>query len=449
MVSGLIAICLLLLCVSVCAAAEAGGAETENIPDGEADQMDISVFQLSEASLPEGFARPFSGETISEEDWWNAYEVKEAAVIPSPESIRRFSWRTAALLAEQNGGENLVYSPMSLWFCAGMMTHLTSGDAREQLLKLLDAESEEALDQQLAGAFLSMYRYDAEAACVPGASLWLDSGVSIDPAAAETLKGTDRASVFRGDMGSEAYAGALRKWLSSQTGGLLDSTVSQLRFAEGARLSVCTALYYKAAWVDPFDESRTATGIFHGTEDRETEFMRKDTDGYVYSGAHFTAVMEYLFDGSRAFFLLPKEGYAPEDLLADREALSLLEAGDDWENRSFMIIHFSMPKIDQVSGVPLDEAMKRLGVTDVFDQAKGAFDGALSADGPIVISDLKQFSRFTLDEHGIEAAAITLSDTVGAMLIDGEIDFRLDRPFLYALETDRMLPLFLGIYRAP
>ena len=243
-------ICLLFLYTNGCVIAESNGAQAteetadgaHNAEDGEADQMDIRAFQLGEAILPKGFPRPFSDERCSDEDWWNAVEAKDQAVIPQPESIRRFAWRTAAMLAEKSADENLVYSPMSLWFCACMMTHLTKGGAQEQLLALLDAESEAALDQQLAAAFLSVYCYDTDTACVPGASLWLNSGVSVDQAVVDALAAKDHASVFRGDMSDEAYNMAMRKWLNRQTGGKMADAAGQLRFAAGSSLSVCTTL---------------------------------------------------------------------------------------------------------------------------------------------------------------------------------------------------------------
>ena len=35
------------------------------------------------------------------------------------------------------------------------------------------------------------------------------------------------------------------------------------------------------------------------------------------------------------------------------------------------------------------------------------------------------------------------------MIIEEDVEFRLDRPFLYVLSTQRNLPLFVGVYRSP
>ena len=458
MIAGLCVFILLLVCT--CAYTIADGEtvpeEQQRVSDDtsgdkaeETDQMGQQTFRLGEAIYPEGFSKPFSDEQVSIEQWWDAIEAKEQAVIPHSERIRRFAWETAAIIMADNEHVNPLYSPVNLWLCAGLMAHMTSGEAHEQLLNMLGAESDEELDEQLFMAFLSMYRYDSDAACVPGASLWLNEDVDVAPSSVDAFTQRDHASVFRGNMRDSKYNAALRAWLSEQTRGMLDSAVSELQFREDASISVSTTLYYKAAWADEFDEERTFPGIFHGTEDAETNFMHKDTHGYVYAGSRFTAIAENLMDGSRAVFLLPDEGTAPEELLEDEEALSFLEAPDEWEQSRFVFIHLSMPEIDKTDAVRLDDMMKEMGVTGVFDAEKKAFDGVFSADHPLSFSNLQQFVRFKTDERGIEAAAVTIADVAGAMLIGDEIDFNLDRPFLYVLETDRGLPLFMGIYHMP
>ena len=446
-VSGACVLCFCAACLQWPSAARAEG--TESVQGGEDSRMNDKAYQIAEAERPEGFVPPFSEEEADEEAWWDAMEAKDQAVIPNPERVRRFAWRTAAALAEKGEGENLLCSPMNLWFCAGMTAHLTAGESRRQILAFMDETSDQDLDEQILQIYRSLYRYDLDAACVPGASLWLNSGVQIKKEALDRIVSSDHADVFQGPMGEENYDLALRTWLSRQTKGLLDRATGDLRFSPVSDLSVCTALYYKARWVNPFREEATSPEVFHGAEDTETLFMHRDAAGYIYRGERFTAVREDLFDDGHALFILPNSDTAPEDLLKDEETLRFLEADRDWENSAYAMIHMSMPRIDCVSSLTVSDMMKQMGVTDVFDAAKADFSEALFSDHPVSFSGIQQFCRFTADEQGIEAAAVTAADVFGMMIIEEDVEFRLDRPFLYVLSTQRNLPLFVGVYRSP
>lgn len=56
----------------------------------------------------------------------------------------------------------------------------------------------------------------------------------------------------------------------------------------------------------------------------------------------------------------------------------------------------------------------------------------------------------TLDENGVEAAAITVSFEGGLLRPpENEIDFLLNRPFLYAVMSEKGIPLLVGVYHLP
>ena len=56
-----------------------------------------------------------------------------------------------------------------------------------------------------------------------------------------------------------------------------------------------------------------------------------------------------------------------------------------------------------------------------------------------------------VDEEGCEAAAYTviMTECGAAMPPDDEVDFTLDRPFLFAVTGDSDLPLFTGVVNQP
>ena len=68
----------------------------------------------------------------------------------------------------------------------------------------------------------------------------------------------------------------------------------------------------------------------------------------------------------------------------------------------------------------------------------------------IFVSQAKHGVRVAVDEEGVTAAAYTLMSMAGAGEPPAdEIDFTLDRPFLFALSDRQGLPLFTGVVNQP
>ena len=115
-------------------------------------------------------------------------------------------------------------------------------------------------------------------------------------------------------------------------------------------------------------------------------------------------------------------------------------------------INLSMPRFDVSSDLDLIGGLKELGVTDIFDMDVSNFDPLeASTDDPLYVSKAQHAARVKVDEEGCEAAAYTviMVDCGAAMPPDDEVDFVLDRPFLFAVTGESGLPLFTGVVNQP
>jgi len=94
----------------------------------------------------------------------------------------------------------------------------------------------------------------------------------------------------------------------------------------------------------------------------------------------------------------------------------------------------------------LSEGLKALGVTDVFDGCASDFSPMTDEVGGIFLSQVSHAARVEVDEEGCTAAAFTVMMACGAaMPPEEEVDFVLDRPFIFAITGESGLPLFIGI----
>ena len=348
------------------------------------------------------------------------------------------------------GTENRVVSPLNVYLALAVLAELTDGESRAQILNLLRVEDVETLREQASELWNAGYRDDGASASLLASSVWLSEDVNFVPKTMQTLADVYYASSYRGEMGSDGFNEALRAWLNENTGGLLEEQAADVELDAEALLALATTVYFRAKWAGEFRKESTAPGAFHAPDgDVTCEMMHGGADGY-YWGERFSAVVRRLDAMMGAmYFILPDEGVSVDELLADDEALRFLQAPNGWENAAYPIIRLTLPRFDVVSDFDLSAGLKALGVTDVFDWQTADFT-PMTRDMPAYVSKAEHAARVTVDEEGVVAAAYTvLAMSGGGMPPEDEIDFVLDRPFLFDIIGAQGLPLFVGVVNQP
>ena len=364
------------------------------------------------------------------------------------------------------GEENRVYSPINVYMALSMLAETAGENSRTQILDLLGVGSIEALRTRAYALWRDNYRDDGVVTSLLANSLWLRDGMTYSQKTLDTLAEHYYASSFSGAMGSEEYNQALRDWINAQTNGLLAEQAQGLEMAPETVLALASTIYFKAAWSDEFHKDFTEIDTFHALSgDVDAEFMRRTMDSTFYWGDNFTAVQLRFQEGGSMWLILPAEGYSVDQLLQTGEAMEFLlspksDQYDDkgsvtsqgWTGQKYLTIHLSMPRFDVSSDLDLIEGLQKLGVTDVFDPSLSNFDPLeASTDDPLYVSQAKHAARVKVDEKGCEAAAYTvlMEACDAAMPPDDEVDFVLDRPFLFSITAESGLPLFTGVVNQP
>lgn len=353
------------------------------------------------------------------------------------------------------GEENRAFSPVNVYMALAMLAELTDGESRRQILDLLGSGSVEDLRQQATAVWKAQYRDDGAVTRVMADSVWLNEDVRFVESTMKTLAEHYYASSFRGEMGSEEFDRALREWLNEQTGGLLAEQAEALSMDADTLLALASTIYYRAKWHDEFRAERNTQETFHAASgDVERTFMHQSFTNTYYWGDNFSAISRSMeADGGRMWFLLPDEGVSVDDLLADDRVMEfLLMEGtkSDWEGQKYLIVNQSVPKFDVASQLELSEGLRALGVTDVFDPAVSDFTPLTTDADDVFVSQAQHDVRVIIDEEGVEAAAYTVLMAAGSGAPpEEEVDFVLDRPFLFIITGADSLPLFAGVVNLP
>ena len=114
-----------------------------------------------------------------------------------------------------------------------------------------------------------------------------------------------------------------------------------------------------------------------------------------------------------------------------------------------MMVNMVVPRFDVSAQLELQPALEALGVTDVFSPYMADFSPATD-DTELFVSSALHGVRVKIDEEGCEAAAYTMLAAPSSAPPPGEeVDFVLDRPFLFCVTGASELPLFVGVVNQP
>lgn len=355
-----------------------------------------------------------------------------------------------AFLSSTEG--NAVCSPLNVYLALALLAESTDGDSRQEILSLLEADSMDALREQAGRVWNAHYCNDGASTCTLANSLWLDADHTYQAETVRRLAEDYYASVFQGDLGSEEVNQLLRSWLNEQTGGLLAEQAENLSLDPQTVLALASTIYYRAKWSSEFWPENNTKDTFHAPSgDHTVTYMNTTmTYGPYYWGDDFGAVSLGLEDGSRMWLFLPDVGLTPEDLLSSGHAMAHALGG--WletENQKSMQVNLSLPKFDTASDLQLENALQQLGITSVFDPGDADFSPILP-EQTAWLDSVDHAARVKIDEEGVEAAAYTVMIAPGAAKPpEDEMDFILDRPFLFFITSRDDLPLFAGMVNEP
>ncbi len=415
-----------------------------------APAADLTQYAVREAAYPVFPAEPVYEDYIDEngEGDWDAYFAAQEAYReglqalgkgerPDDGAVRRFADQTAAEIF--TGRENTVYSPISLYAALGMLTELTDGETRQQVLDLLGAADTEALRQQINRLWISVYQ-DGDAVCRLANAAFAREDADVKQAAVDALAEWYFASSYRVPMGTEEADEAIASWLNQQTGGLLSEETGNIHTEKENLLRLYNTIYYKAGWLNAFESGQTGTDTFTAADGskQQVDFMHRTGEGTYRKGEGYTAAPKSLKYG-RMVFVLPEEGVTPESLLQRQGFLSELAEGYEGAR-----VIWSVPKFDVKSSVDLADALKALGVADAFEADKADFTPL--TDNIAYVSSVMQAARVKIDEEGVEAAAYTeiVAKSDGAPEPSPVVEMNLNRPFAFVIFDGNDVPLFVG-----
>src|SRR5262245_1378937 len=228
---------------------------------------------------------------------------------------------------------------------------------------------------------------------------------------------------------------AINAWVQKQTRDRIKDLLKPGILNDLTRLVLTNAIYFKAAWIEPFDPKNTKPGDFlaGGVKKTQVPMMRHSQRTRFMETDDFSALeLPYEQHELSMIVLLPKKSdglAALEKTLTDEQLQKCLAKLSDRQ------VDIQLPKFKTTAEFRLDQVLQEMGMRDAFDDTKADFTGLSSMKG-LCITAVVHKAFIDVNEAGTEAAAAT-AVAIGLRSLPQPATFHADHPFIYLIRDNQ------------
>ncbi|KPL72366.1 hypothetical protein AC812_15810 [Bellilinea caldifistulae] len=343
-------------------------------------------------------------------------------------------------LAEKPG--NLFYSPYSISLALAMTYAGARGETERQMAQTLRFGLPQA---QLHPAFnmldLNLRPPEQKPASEDeqpfqlniANSLWGQAGFDFLPEFLDLLAENYGAGMYRVDYSEpETARQRINGWVEEQTRQKIKDLIAQGMLNPMTRLVLVNAIYFKGAWVYPFDKESTRDAPFTLLDGSRVNvpMMYLAKDLLYLRGKNYTVVrLPYRDSPMGMTIIVPDEGQFEEV----ERALTPQLLEEIRSNFSLAAVRLAMPKFKMETSFNLSQTLAEMGMPAAFDRSLADFSG-MTGRKDLFISNVVHKAYVDVNEEGTEAAAATAVIMELKAMPMNEVELTIDRPFLFFIE---------------
>jgi serpin B len=369
-----------------------------------------------------------------------------SAVQQAGQSSNAFAIDLYRRLSQEQAG-NMFLSPYSIATALEMTYAGAAGETQEQIRRVLHLEDLSQAPSTTLGDI-------AADLAPPGRPrsyqlhlanrLWADKNLQLLAPFVKITRDNYCAEIGQLDFADdpEKARQAINAWVSKQTAGRLGDMLTGSVVNQRSQLVLTNAIYFQAAWQQPFPLSGTHPQPFHlsAEETIEVPFMSEHLSFRV-AETEDAQILELPYrDGDLSMLVvLPQETVG---LAALEQQLDVARV-DDWiEALSQQMVSVSLPKFKLTSEFELADTLATMGMPLAFAPNQADFSG-ITTQTPLHLANVVHKALVDVNETGTEAAAATTMIATGE--VTRTVEFKADRPFLFLIR-DRVTGciLFMG-----
>uniref|UniRef100_A0AC34RAG4 Serpin domain-containing protein n=1 Tax=Panagrolaimus sp. JU765 TaxID=591449 RepID=A0AC34RAG4_9BILA len=359
-------------------------------------------------------------------------------------------------LKEKETIENLIFSPISLFFSLETIFLGSKNETAKQIQNLLGKDlSEEEIHEYFSNIWSDL-KIAKDLTIFPVLKVFLSKKHEFLESYKQKMDKYYQGTLENVDFDNLGKVVAkINKQVYDATEGNIDKVVETNDFGNEERITLANSLFFEANWLtDYFDTLSTKKDVdFFVNPDKivKADFLANDTD-FIYGSFENLQICALPLKNKQFFmyFVLPRKRFGLFEMFQELNKEKLAEI---FAIEKEIHIYLRIPKFKIEMDVQLTENLKQMGISDVFDREKCDVS-QISAEPNLNVDDIRQKCFIMINEEGVKAGAITLSDIRGAGLYSDPMPFfTADHPFAYfiveKLQSNRCNILFAGIVAEP
>ncbi len=387
-------------------------------------------------------------------------DVETEDSLPDPEPIEISKQQMDSLIADNNAftlkflktvntedqsGKSFIYSPLSITYVLSMVNDAAEGTTEQELEQVLGFRQGGI---QAANGFCktlidSLPKIDTSVQLNIANSIFVNKNYKLKATFKRDLRYYYDALAESHDFASPKTLQRINGWCDEKTNGMIPNILNNLN--PDAMSYLLNAIYFKAGWSEPFEESSTKEQKFATANGPVTIPLMHQTYAYKYMKNNTFAAVDIPYGNEQwsMTVLLPHKGKTPDNVIEflAKNGMSFAKSLE-WNT-----VDLKLPRFETESTTEdLIGTLKNMGINRVF--CNGA-EMPNMCDKSVYISNMLQKARIKVDESGSEAAAVTVVEfaelSVGVEEPEPPIIFHANRPFVYMIrETSTGVILFVG-----
>ena len=353
------------------------------------------------------------------------------------------------IYAGEEESDNIMVSPLSVSLALAMTYNGANGDtktAMEETLKVYGLTPED-INESYASLVAALKSLDPKVILEIANAIYYREGFPVEEDFVATNQNYYEAEVEALDFGSSQALNTINDWVADKTHDKIDKIIDNI--SGDHVMFLLNAIYFKGIWQSEFDEDATEELPFYLQNGSTVQVptMKKTESLPYYSNNVFRAVkLAYGAGNYNMFVFLPHEENSLEDIVNELGV-------DSWKNwmESFtdtVNIDLKLPRLKYKYEITLNDVLSDMGMGVAFGD--GADFTGINKGGGLKIDYVKHKTFIDVNEKGTEAAAVTVVAVVVTSVGPNNMQFNLNRPFLYAISqknTDAIL--FMGTVKNP
>jgi serpin B len=243
---------------------------------------------------------------------------------------------------------------------------------------------------------------------------------------------------------TEASRVTINDWVAEQTEGRIEDLIPPGMLTPIARLVLTNAIYFNAAWAEPFNEDATQEGTFYRLDGSQVSVpMMRQGENFRYGEGDGYQAVELPYDGNELamVILLPESGqFESFEAALDAERVAGIIDGMDYRQ-----VNLTMPRFEFESSFSLKTVLIAMGMPIAFSETQADFSGISDSPERLYIWEVVHKAFVSVDEEGTEAAAATAVIMNGSAAPAEPAEFTADRPFIFLIQDiETGTVLFVG-----